>query len=120
MKKAIAILMVLFILVSASLFAESGDGGQPGAFLRIPLGARPAGLGYAYTGISDDINALYYNPGGLYQIKNVCLEGTYSHHEGISVLVLSSPHFLHQSMLFCISLELATPWQGGNPYAPRT
>lgn len=35
------------------------------AFLKIDAGARPAALGGAYTAMADDVNALYYNPGGL-------------------------------------------------------
>lgn len=33
--------------------------------LALPAGARPAGLGNAFTAASGDINALYYNPAGL-------------------------------------------------------
>ncbi len=35
------------------------------AFLLIEPGSRPGGIGKAFTGLADDVNASYYNPGGL-------------------------------------------------------
>jgi hypothetical protein len=35
------------------------------AFLLIEPGVRPGGLGKAFTGLADDVNASFYNPGGL-------------------------------------------------------
>ncbi len=34
-------------------------------WLLIEPGSRPGGLGKAFTGLADDVNASYYNPGGL-------------------------------------------------------
>ncbi|MCK4404083.1 MAG: PorV/PorQ family protein [candidate division Zixibacteria bacterium] len=69
-KKLIAIIALVFVVFSVrSLDAVEGKGGQGGAFLRIPVGARPAGMGNAFVSISDDANAMYFNPGALYQIK---------------------------------------------------
>lgn len=42
------------------------------------VGARPFSLGGAYTGLSDDYYALFYNPAGLGQINKVTLSGTFS------------------------------------------
>lgn len=55
------------LLVLASLCrVEAGAALNSGAkFLKIDTGARPAAMGGAYTAIADDVNALYYNPGGL-------------------------------------------------------
>ena len=44
--------------------------GKPGAYLRMGIGSRPMGLGGAYTGVSDDIYAAHYNPGGLSQLDH--------------------------------------------------
>ncbi len=45
---------------------------------RIEVGARPFSLGGAYTAISDDYYALFYNPAGLGQIKDFTFSGTFS------------------------------------------
>lgn len=47
--------------------AVAGDGaGSSGAeFLAIGVGARPAGLAEAFSGMADDVHSLAYNPGGL-------------------------------------------------------
>lgn len=39
------------------------------AFDRISIGARPIGMGGAFTAVSDDGNAVYWNPAGLGKIK---------------------------------------------------
>lgn len=41
-------------------------GGQSArGFDEFPIGARPSSLGGAFTGLADDIHALYYNPAGM-------------------------------------------------------
>lgn len=40
-------------------------------FLKVGQSARAVGMGEAYTTISDDINAIFYNPAGLTHIKHV-------------------------------------------------
>jgi hypothetical protein len=78
-KKSIAIISLAAMLFTArSLGAVEGSGGQGGAFLRVPIGARPASMGNAFVAMADDANALYFNPGGLYQIKRFTLGVTYS------------------------------------------
>ncbi|MFH1347729.1 MAG: S-layer homology domain-containing protein, partial [Candidatus Margulisiibacteriota bacterium] len=41
--------------------------------LRIELGARPLGMGGAFAGLADDVNAALYNPGGLAWNKGISL-----------------------------------------------
>ena len=77
MKKrwGITLIIIAVMLVSCQLLAgpaEAGNSkvGTTGAqFLKIGVGGRPIGMGSAYAGIADDVNALYWNPGGLGQIK---------------------------------------------------
>ncbi len=40
------------------------------AFDEFPIGARPAALSGAFAGRADDVHCLYYNPGGLPNIKS--------------------------------------------------
>ena len=56
----------------------TGDGGQAGAFLRMGVGARAIGMGGAFTGVADDASAVYWNPAGLVQIKNMETVGSYA------------------------------------------
>lgn len=60
------------------LFGEEGQGGHPGAFLRIGAGVRPLSMGGAFTAISDDITAAYWNPAGLSQFSSIQVMGMYS------------------------------------------
>jgi hypothetical protein len=59
------IIIILVILLSCiNVNAEP----VPAAFVDIGYGARPAGMGGAYTAVSDDANAIVWNPAGLAQI----------------------------------------------------
>jgi hypothetical protein len=68
---------LLFILVAVlGVSAHAGDinssaGTSAFSFLKINVGARPVGLGGAFTGLANDISSLYYNPAGI-----ATLEGT--------------------------------------------
>jgi hypothetical protein len=41
--------------------------------LRLEMGARPLGMGAAFVGLADDVNAVIYNPAGLAWVKGVAL-----------------------------------------------
>lgn len=53
-----------------SVYAESGQAGAAGAYLRMGTGARALGMGGAYVAICDDAYATYWNPAGLTQIRD--------------------------------------------------
>ena len=75
----ITVLTALLLILFAGLtYAIDESGGHAGAFLRIPVGARPAGMGNAFVSIADDANALYFNPGGIYQVEGMTFAGMYS------------------------------------------
>ncbi|OQX95499.1 hypothetical protein B6I21_05095, partial [candidate division KSB1 bacterium 4572_119] len=62
----IKIFLVIFILLSLNTIATSQDFGTTGAtFLKLGAGTRAVGMGSAFTGLSDDVNAIYWNPAGL-------------------------------------------------------
>jgi hypothetical protein len=52
---------LLLILTPALLFA----GVSGASFLKISPGAKPVGMGGAYTALTGDMNCLYYNPAGI-------------------------------------------------------
>ncbi len=69
MKKPAASLLIISILVglclAAGVQAQSGDGGQAGAFLRRGVSSRALAMGGAFTALSDDPSSGYWNPAGL-------------------------------------------------------
>lgn len=48
------------------------------AFEDLGCGARPIGMGNAFCGVADDINAFLYNPAGLSQLKKLQLSTMYA------------------------------------------
>jgi len=66
MLKLSILLTILFSIAASAM--EWDDGGLPGAFLEYGVSARVIGMGKAFTGLADDANAGYFNPGGLDQI----------------------------------------------------
>ena len=61
MKKCVGLIYILIFLFSWNIFAKE--------LPYIYKGARPLGMGGAFTALSDDANALFYNPAGLANIK---------------------------------------------------
>jgi outer membrane protein OmpA-like peptidoglycan-associated protein len=64
----------LFILPNITIAQDNV--GLP--FLKIGVGARPAGMAGVFTGVGDDINTLYWNPGGLGHIRRWQWSATYT------------------------------------------
>lgn len=59
------ILFIIFAIILFNNLFSKGDYGTPGEFLTWGAGARSLGMGKAFTGLSDDATAIYYNPAGL-------------------------------------------------------
>ncbi|MGE5436845.1 MAG: PorV/PorQ family protein [Syntrophothermus sp.] len=58
--------LLLFLLLSTSyIHSQTVFSKYAGEFLAIGVGGRPLGMGGAYTALSNDITAGYYNPAGL-------------------------------------------------------
>jgi hypothetical protein len=77
MKRIFVLFVLVFIVFPAEVFSGSNVGTTTGIFLKMPPGARPSGMGGAFTGISDDVNAMYWNPAGLVQSKSMEATATY-------------------------------------------
>lgn len=62
-------IFVLFFILHASSFILPAYGGSGASFLKVPVGARAAGMGNAYTAVVNDVTALHWNPAGLSQLS---------------------------------------------------
>lgn len=71
------LLLILVLGGVATATAEEGDGGYAGAFLQVPIGARPAGMGGAYISLSADGVGALYNPAGLASIRQPLFSSSY-------------------------------------------
>jgi hypothetical protein len=60
-------LFLTFLFVPFSIFAATHPdvGTTSFSFLKIETGARPAAMGCAFVSVSDDLNALWWNPAGI-------------------------------------------------------
>lgn len=72
------IILVIFMLFVTTAYSQSGEGGEPGAFMKNGFGARPNSLGNSYTAISNDASAIFYNPAGLSSVNKLQVMGMYS------------------------------------------
>ncbi len=68
MNKHIILFGLIFLASVNFAVAEEADGGYAGAFLKVPVAARPAAMGGAYIALSEDAAGQLYNPGGLASI----------------------------------------------------
>lgn len=69
MKRLIGILLFIFLCYPAN--AQLGEIGINPMLLE--MGARPLGMGAAFSGLADDVNAALYNPAGLAWVKGISL-----------------------------------------------
>ena len=64
----LAVLSIFVLAIFSYSFA--GIGSTAASFLRINPTTRSSSLGNTYTALSDDLESILMNPGGLYQIKS--------------------------------------------------
>jgi len=60
-----SLLVGLALCLATSVPAVEADGGYAAAFLQVPIGARPTGMGGAYLALSNDAAGALFNPAGL-------------------------------------------------------
>ncbi len=62
---------VVFYLTIIAAFSHAQTGGTAGEFLRYGVGAKALAKGRIFTGIADDVSAIYWNPAGLAQLNQL-------------------------------------------------
>ncbi len=66
-------IVVFLSLILLGAFCNSFAGKYGADFLCIPVGARPAAMGGAFTALADDATSFYWNPSGLAEVKYASL-----------------------------------------------
>lgn len=74
-RKIISVIMLVFVAFSAT--ASDKTGTTSAQFLKIGVGARASGLGEAYVALSDDIEAINWNPAGLASLEFAQVTGSH-------------------------------------------
>jgi hypothetical protein len=72
--RRLAYACIITVLSAMTLHAQNANLGTAGAlFLKIPVGARPAALGGAFTSCGESPDALFWNPAGVVSVKGSAL-----------------------------------------------
>ncbi len=69
--------IVSIVLLLSNATAATENGGYAGAFLKLPVEARPAAMGGAYIGVSDDAAGQLHNPAGIQSITEKVFTSSY-------------------------------------------
>lgn len=77
--KSLAIILIYFSLLVAQTVSKTGT--TAAQFLKIGIGARALAMGGAYSAVSNDATALYWNPAGLSAINRNAF--TFDHQDWI-------------------------------------
>jgi len=81
-KISLRVLLIQGILAcliwTPDVLSQQRRGGQPGAFLRLGVGARAMSMGGAFTALANDPSASYWNAAGLGALKYTEFMGTYA------------------------------------------
>ncbi len=96
MKYIIAFVFMFWGFMCGNVYSGAGEKGA--SFLRLGVGAKPASLGEAYSGVSGDLLSLYYNPAGL---------------SSISGYKMSFSHALWFESIDYSNFTMGMPWLGG-------
>ena len=92
---------------SKKWFVSDAAGTTSADFLNLPIGARASAMGGAYTAISEEASAIYWNPAGLVQIPSlstIFMRGQYV--QGVSYQYAAYAHRLSYNSVLASSIFL--------------
>jgi hypothetical protein len=94
-------LLIVIIIIFLANYAKAKDAGETAAnFLKIGISPRATSLANAYSAISDDVSAIYYNPAGLTQLKYQQILIMHNNwFEDINQQFLAFTHFINKNVL---------------------
>ncbi|MFH1563557.1 MAG: PorV/PorQ family protein [Nitrospirota bacterium] len=69
MKGFLSLIVAVSVLFVGSYVMAGSPGSKGAVFLKLGQGARANAMGESFVAVADDINALYWNPAGIAQIK---------------------------------------------------
>ncbi len=96
MKRLFWLLIIVLSLNNLYGFGENNKGKTAFQSLKIGVGARPVAMGEAFTAVSDDINAIYWNPAGVVNVD--CNELSVMYINWFQKISYSSLAFVHNFM----------------------
>ena len=106
----ISLCSTLFVLLYAN-FSMAGDihqkaGTTSAAFLKVDAASRPIAMGGAFTGLADDVNALFWNPAGLLSLQKQQLSAMQNFSIGnVYTQSLSYGERINKKMAIGVSLQ---------------
>ncbi|MCD4829232.1 MAG: PorV/PorQ family protein [Candidatus Cloacimonetes bacterium] len=92
-----ALLLAMLVMPLAAIHDDAGTTGFN--FLKVTYSARAAAMGNAYTGLSNDADAVFFNPAGLVEAQSSELATSYLHYfdgfqgGSLSFLLARNPRF---------------------------
>ena len=69
MKRLTPNLLIVTLATCLAASASAGVGSTTANFLKVGLGARGAAMGEAQSAVSDDVNAIHWNPSALANLR---------------------------------------------------
>jgi hypothetical protein len=64
------IIAAVLVLYGFQAYAADAAGVTGAPYLNLSVGARPSGMGEAYTAVVDNVDAVWWNPGALVKVQN--------------------------------------------------
>jgi len=112
MKRTIILLAGLFVSYCFEVHGQNPNVGTSGAqFLKIPVGARAAGMGGAYVSNAADATALFWNPAGIVHVKDNEILASYAGLWG--GITVNNAAFVHSEDFGSVGVSMTLLTTGG-------